>query len=497
MAITNDTEFNLVHVLAASGVNNRYISGILLYLASARVEQLRPINTDPIEGWDTTSDEFAIVKDAIDAGTATYRYRGPNGVIYSEDTLPLRHQWMKTANPLEQARTAEQEVESTDSPPSSLVVYKASVSAPTEDPPDWSETNNTWPKWRAAIEAAGFSVDEPDTTGEEVVWTIKARYARTDGDYECTWDSWRTDGTLYTTDNGATWTTTVPNRNTLGLSQVTHIRRYNVALGEWEEEPHAPQYQGVTGVNLSVLERSAGTIGSGTRYFYGTDSFPRRFQIRGIQVGKTTHVGFRLLLRSAWNSEPYLRGYVEFPIDLIPLTAPHEVEDSDVVVPVSGRTLLVRMDEGGDMHVGQVNAASRLTDYFGDEHRFTCYFRSNAHGALATAATATDTEVHFDNRPDDITAGSILYVGSGATQERMHVQSVNRTQQTHADGHTYYALDVARHPAGHTSNPGRAHAAGTKVTVGRPTVTHEYLVITGKANLHAASEIYVWRIADQ
>lgn len=493
MAITNDTEFNYVLIYASDGHDGRYVHNIQLYLGSQQVTLLNAIRSNPFEGWDTTSDEFTIVKNAIDAGTATYRYRGPDGTIYDDDSLPLRHQWMKTANPLEQARTAEQEVEETDVNPSVAMIYVAQTAIPTAEPPSWSETNNTWEKWKAAIEAAGYvALDPPTPADGEFLWSIQASYSRIDGEYECYFDEWKTGGTLYSRDNGASWSSSPPARNTAGFSLVTHIRRYNASVGAWEDHPHNPQFQGKTGSALSQAARSTQIFNTGNNYIYASADLPRAFSIAHIQVGKTTHVGVELLLHDSWTSEVILRGRTDIAIDGIPMVAPHQFDSGDVV-PLAQYAYLFKMDEGGAMSHGRIESVDRIDNYFGDHHRFVGYFESHPYGKLVQAISATDTELRFSSRTDDINIGEILHIVDDDDHESTRVTAINREQQG-SGADAYYAITVSRGGGG---TGAKAFPAGAKVSAVRRDQHIAKFVITKKANIHAASRILVHRTLDQ
>lgn len=500
MAITAATEFDRVRLIAetASAGPDRIID-IALMNSGASVEFLAPINGDYILGWDPTTPEFVIVRQAVESGAAEFEYVDRQGAIYSPgEEIPGQSVWMVEANPIKREIDLASRIEGEDSPPAGLIVYKAAVSAPTEDPPLWSATNNTWDKWRTAIEAAGYSVITPPTPGAgEFLWEIKATYARTGGVYECVYDEWATDATLYSTDNGLTYSTTRPPNTAVGNARINYVRRYNATLGQWVDEPFSPQFQGATGGALA--HRSFVEHTRGNRYIQSSAELPRNYLTRGLQSGRVVKVGVELLLREDWHDDFFLSGYTEVPIDRIPLVAPSEVADASAVVPVPRKTILFSMSEQGRLGWGFVESAAQVNDYYGDHHKFTACFRSNPVGTLAAAVSATDTVLRLAVRPHDIDASTVLYFVAADG----HVESMALTlapSQTpfvataEEGGYEYWPVNVGRGGR----DGARAWPEGAKwhadLSSGQQ---HSTMTVYHKSNIHAASEVRLYQVFDQ
>lgn len=501
MAIDTSTTFDKVRLYALDSTDGPdEIVRIEVRSGGNFVEKLRPREGTHRYGWDTDSTEFGIVRDAVAEGNATFEYYDRQRQVHQAADLPQRLKWMEEANVVKNEVDREQGIDDSDRPPSSLVVYKAAVNAPTEDPPCWDTTNNTWDKWRAAIEDAGFMVfDKPTPAAGEVVWEIKATYARSGGVYECVYDEWDTDGTLYSIDNGATFTTDRPANNQSGNSSINYIRRYNSELGEWEDTPFSPDFQGTSsGTGTSLSHRSFGELTVGNKYIQASSYLPRYFLARGLQNGQTVKVGVGLDYREEWNGPILLRGYCEIPDDMIPLVAPHEIEDDSLPMPVAGKTFLFVMDNVGRMNWGLIRNADRITNYYGDYHRFTGLFRSNALGTLLKSINATETVLRLSVKPRGIAQGTVLYLKRDGHTESVVVTATPSFSPFVASqaegGYEYWAVNVNR--------GGRDGATSWAVNskwyadfIGGQ--RHSHFVIFDKRNIHAASEIRLYQVLDQ
>lgn len=500
MAITEATEFDRVRIIANEGDDvPREILYIDLMLNGARVESLQPIDGNANYGWDPTTTEFGIVRRAVESGDAEFEYLDTRGAHYSPgEDVPAYSQWMVDENPIKNEIDLASSIEETDSPPAAVVIYKAQATAPTADPPRWSATNNTWDKWRAAIEAAGYSVITPPTPGGgEFLWEIAATYARTDGVYECVFDEWATDATLYSTDNGVTYSTTRPANTPVGNARINYIRRFNASLGQWVDEPFSPQFQGSAGGGLA--HRSFVEHTRGNRYIQSSAELPRDYLTRGIQSGRVVKVGVELLLREDWHDDFFLRGYTEVPIDLIPLVAPSEVGDASSAVPVARKTFAFSMSEQGRLGWGIVETPAQVNDYYGDHHKFSACFMSNPYGTLAAAISATDTVLRLAVRPTGITTGSTIYLvaADGHTESVRPTLAPSQTPfvaPAAEGGYEYWAVNVARGGR----DGARAWPAGAKWHADFSTgQEHSVMRVFSKSNIHAASEVRLYQAFDQ
>ena len=370
------------------------------------------------------------------------------------------------------------------------------MDAPTTTPPSWSSTNNTWAKWKAAIEDAGFSVTVPDTTGEEKVWKIKASYSQIQGDFECEFGAWNTDTIRYSKDNGRSWTQTPIALDGRGSSRVTHIQTYNSVRGEWETERNSPQFQGFSGSRAAELNSSHAPWSANNRFIYASADLPRKWRMVGLQEGNTVKVGFQLVVRDSWTGAPVAQGYVEYPEPLIPKVSPHEFNANEIVIP--NKTFLLKVDRTGEAELGLISDISQLDDYFGDYHRCLFHFRANPNGKLMKAMGVTGSELRFSNIPNGITDASVLHIHDDARRETVTIQSVNRTVQTATEeegGYEYYEITVNRGMA--APNSGQSWPVGTLVTADQRGIKHAEVRITAKRNLHAASQFIVYRLLDQ
>lgn len=501
MAITSSTVFDRVYFVASLLIGDPpRFNGIWLMQGSAIVAALDPLRDDnPESGYDEDSAEVGIIEDAISSGSAEFRYYDQEAdIAYEKDDVPASLEWLIRRNFIQARIDREQEIEATEVFPATALVFKVQATAPTGTPPLFSAINNTWSRWKAAIEAAGYSVDIPTSVPSgEFAWKTMASYSYVDGMYECFYDGWTTASTRYSFDNGVTWLVDPSGLSNERMSFVTHIQRYNAVRRRWEETENSPQHQQEGG---SVEFKSA-DYSTPWHYIYGHADMPREIPL-AVDVGNTIKLGIELRQATQWFSTGQTPKFeksaaVELMIESIELVAPHEIADDNPVIPHDQKTYMLAMSPGGGLAIAKIDSEAILNDYLGDHHRLTLFFKSNPHAVLQKAIDGDDTVLRYSNKPNGlISQGSglqQLYITHGDQQDSVPLQSVDRTERTataEEGGYKYYDVTVS-------GRDGRSYPAGSIITVDSNRIIYRDMVISAKRNLHAGSQIRVYRILDQ
>ena len=308
MAITENTVFNRVIIICAEGTP---IPSVILYNNNNPVVGLR--SNYSLGAYDTSTDEFQIVADAINAETAVEIYT-PNfgsSTQYTDETLPSYLAHWKENNPFHQARIVSQSA-TNEVTPHTLMVYKNLSVIQGAIPPDPigpANEYNSFTELLAAVELAGWVVhvsDLPDLTTGEARYELRIlHYTNADGNFVFEASPLTSGTTRYSTDS-ENW----------HLDRTDDDLYFSILDGSGHWQIYSLESESVISQIAGVSTRKV----VGGSYYIPSAATPVRINLANFQYAKIERI--ELLHRIFSNyigAGGYLQGagIIEFPVEFI------------------------------------------------------------------------------------------------------------------------------------------------------------------------------------